>query len=163
MVGKLSNFSGWSTIKGQYISRKHFSTEVLQRLTDKIALSESQHGAEFVLALEPVTPSHINVPRERALEVFGRLGVWDTPRNTGVLLYISFDLQAIEIIADRGLEVDNAEWARICEHMASRFKAGEYKEGINDAINAITEVLIRVCPPSENDEKNWLSDTPVVL
>ena len=35
--------------------------------------------------------------------MFGKLGVWDTERNNGVLIYLLLAEHAIEIVADRGL------------------------------------------------------------
>ena len=42
-------------------------------------------------------------PRERALEVFALLRVWDTERNDGVLIYLLLADRDVEIVADRGI------------------------------------------------------------
>jgi len=41
--------------------------------------------------------------RERALEVFSELRVWDTEHNNGVLIYLLLADRDVEIIADRGI------------------------------------------------------------
>ena len=41
--------------------------------------------------------------RQRALQVFGQFGVWDTAHNNGVLIYVLMADHAVEIIADRGI------------------------------------------------------------
>ena len=55
-------------------------------------------------------------PRERALEVFGLLRVWDTERNDGVLVYLLLADRDVEIVADRGIHarVGEAAWEAIC-------------------------------------------------
>ena len=61
--------------------------------------------------------------------MFGKLRVWDTEHNNGVLIYLLLAEHAIEIVADRGLSsrVDRASgsascsaWARPSTKAASR-------------------------------------------
>ena len=40
--------------------------------------------------------------------MFGKLRVWDTEHNNGVLIYLLLAEHAIEIVADRGLEPPRA-------------------------------------------------------
>jgi len=56
--------------------------------------------------------------------VFAQLRVWDTNRNTGVLLYVLLADWAIEIIADRAVaaHVDQAEWDAVCPSQASEYR-----------------------------------------
>ena len=51
-------------------------------------------------------------PRERALEVFGSLGIWDTAENCGVLVYLLLADRDVEIVADRGIhaQVGTEAW-----------------------------------------------------
>ena len=87
--GKWRELTGWSSIEGQWLRRKHFTPEVLAHIAERIRQAEQGHTGELVVAIEAVMPAHERNSRLRALEVFGRLGVWDTPLNTGVLLYIT--------------------------------------------------------------------------
>ena len=41
--------------------------------------------------------------RERAIEVFSRLRVWDPEENTGVLIYVQWLDRRVEIVVDRGV------------------------------------------------------------
>ena len=47
--------------------------------------------------------------------MFGKLRVWDTEHNNGVLIYLLLAEHCIEIVADRGIDrhVDDARWAAI--------------------------------------------------
>jgi uncharacterized membrane protein len=53
--------------------------------------------------------------------MFGKLRVWDTEHNNGVLVYVLLAEHAIEIVADRGLRrhVDDNHWQTVVAHMAS--------------------------------------------
>ena len=61
-------------------------------------------------------------PRERALEVFSRLRIWDTEDNCGVLIYLLLADRDVEIVADRGIhrKVGDEAWQAICRGDGSR-------------------------------------------
>jgi uncharacterized membrane protein len=102
--------------------------------------------------------------RQRAIEVFSQLRVWDTERNNGVLLYILFADRDVEIVADRGVArlVPDSEWRGVCEQIEARFRAGEYTAGTISGVIAIAGHLGRHFPPAPN-QANELSDSPVLL
>jgi len=136
---------------------------VLQRLAEHIHASENGHAGELVLAIEAVAPAHERDSRARALEVFGRLHVWDTPGNTGVLLYLALDRHAIELIADRGVAAPAEVWSEICAALQERLRKGEFIHGILAAIDAIEQVCAQYCPLVDADHPNTLPDAPVLL
>src|SRR5690606_32263714 len=100
--------TGVAGLEGHWLRRKYFSPVVLQALAERIHASEAGHTGELVLAVEAVSPLHEPDSHARALEVFGRLRVWDTPHNTGVLLYLALDRHHIQVIADRGVTAPDA-------------------------------------------------------
>jgi hypothetical protein len=106
----------WST-------RRRFTAKVLGDIEATISQVESQHAGEirFVVetALHPGALWRDVTPRQRALEVFAHLGVWDTQHNNGVLIYVLLADRAVEILADRGLaaQVAPGEWEQICREM----------------------------------------------
>src|SRR5690606_6131876 len=132
-----------------------------QRITD----SEQQHTGELVVVIEGVMPKHETDSRMRALEVFGRMRAWDTPLNTGVLLYLALDKHAIEIIADRGIAATDSDWAYVCSELQTRLAQGDFIEGVLAAIDAIEQVLLRSCPAmvAGDPARNDLPDAPVML
>jgi uncharacterized membrane protein len=67
-------------------------------------------------------------PRERAIEVFGLLRVWDTEHNNGVLIYVLHAEHAVEIVCGSGLArcVSQADWDGLCRRWRRRFRAGRY-------------------------------------
>ena len=64
--------------------------------------------------------------------MFGKLRVWDTEHNNGVLIYLLLAEHAIEIVADRGLDrhVDAGRvGSAIAGACATAFHAGRFEDG----------------------------------
>ena len=65
---------------------------MLEAIERAIADSELAHSAEIRFAIEgALEPGEVwlgKTPRQRALEVFAALGVWDTEANNGILIYL---------------------------------------------------------------------------
>src|SRR3569623_1087384 len=101
--------------------------------------------------------------RERAVAMFAKLRVWDTEHNNGVLIYLLLSERAIEIVADRGLtsRVPEAEWARIVGAMRGEFQAGRFEQGLVQAIDAVTALLMQHFAAAAGDANpNELPDEP---
>ena len=141
----------------------------LERIEERVAASEAHHSGEIRVCVEAGLPlSYLRrgaAVRERAVMMFGKLRVWDTEHNNGVLIYLLLAEHAIEIVADRGLNrvVDAAQWRALTDGMAEAFRAGRYEAGLNDAVDAVGALLSRhfgveahVANPNE------LPDAPVV-
>jgi uncharacterized membrane protein len=150
-------------------TRRAIPPALLERLTAHVADSERRHTGEIRIYVEAGLPmSYLwrdATPRERAIAMFGKLGVWDTEQNNGVLVYLLLAERAIEIVADRGLSrhVSDAEWQRIVHGMGAAFGAGRYEEGLVAAIAAVDAVLVRHFPASAGSANpNELPDAPVL-
>ena len=107
---------------------------------------------------------HVLTSRGRALELFGRLRVWDTERNSGVLVYVLLADRHVEIVADRGIhrQVGATAWESICGAMQREFAAGHYRDGALAGVQAISDLLATYFPPqAENPDE--LPNRPVVL
>ena len=102
--------------------------------------------------------------RERAIEVFSLLRVWDTEHNNGVLIYLLLADRDVEIVADRGIhaKVGSREWEKICRKMETAFKQANYAEGVLSGIQAVTRHLVEHFP-AVGAGRNELPDKPVVL
>jgi len=139
----------------------------LQRIEARVAASEQRHSGEIRVCVEAGLPlSYIRREarvRERAVMMFGKLRVWDTEHNNGVLIYLLLAEHAIEIVADRGLakHVDAARWAQIAGAMSAAFKAGQFEAGLNQAIDAVDALLAQhfALQPGEANP-NELPDAP---
>jgi uncharacterized membrane protein len=141
----------------------------LQRIEARVAASEARHSGEIRVCVEAGLPlSYLRraAPvRERAVMMFGKLRVWDTEHNNGVLIYLLLAEHAIEIVADRGVarHADAAQWQGIAATMAAAFKSGQFEAGLNLAIDAVDALLathFALAPGEANP--NELPDAPYV-
>jgi uncharacterized membrane protein len=103
-------------------------------------------------------------PRERALEVFGLLRVWDTEHNSGILIYVLHAEHAVEIVADRGIasRVPQSDWDALCRLLETHFRAGRYGEGALAAVNGAAALLEKHFP-AHKAGRNELPDQPLLL
>ena len=149
-----------------WLALRPFPRSTLTKIEHAIKASERSHSGEIRFAVEgPLHLAHMRVStRERARQVFGQLGVWDTEGNSGVLIYVQLVDRRIEIVADRGIaaRVKQPEWDAVCRAMERAFKAGEYEAGALAAIQAVTAILAQHFPPGAANP-NELSDKPAVL
>jgi uncharacterized membrane protein len=149
-------------------TRRRFTRDVLARIEAAIAGVEGRHAGEIRFAIETAfdLPElwYGVTPRERAVVVFGQLGVWDTAGNNGVLIYVLMADHRVEIVADRAIaaRVPHGEWEAICRGMEARFADGRYAEGAEGAIAAVGALLARHFP-AQGGDRNEQPDAPVVL
>lgn len=150
-------------------AKRHFPPLTLDAVQRAIADSERHHLGEVCFAVEGrlafADVLRGRTPRDRAREVFTHLRVWDTTRNSGVLVYILLADQAIEIVADRAVaaSVDQAEWDRVCALMQKHFTAGNYQGGAIAGIEAISAILVRWFPSDGTTNSDELANRPVIL
>ena len=150
-------------------TRRAIPADVQQRLAEHVARSERRHTGEIRIYVEAGLPmSYLwqdATPRERAVAMFGKLGVWDTEQNNGVLVYLLLAEHAIEVVADRGLSrhVSAAQWQEIVAGMSAAFRAGRYEEGLKQAVDAVDQLLVRHFPADgAAGDANELPDEPVL-
>lgn len=150
-------------------ARRVLTKDALARIEARVAASEKTHSGEIRVVVEAGLPfSYLRrgaTPRQRAVALFGKLGVWDTERNNGVLIYMLVAERAIEIVADRGLNahVPALEWAAIAEGMQVAFREGRFEAGLSAAVDAVDALLVRhfAALPGAADI-NELPDAPIV-
>ncbi|MES2940158.1 MAG: TPM domain-containing protein [Pseudomonadota bacterium] len=148
---------------------KAIPPDMLERLTRRVAASEKRHSGEIRLCVEAGLPmSYLwrdAAPRERAVAMFGKLGVWDTEHNNGVLVYLLLAERAIEIVADRGLNrhVSPEQWREIVARMAGNLRDGRFEDGLTQALEEVSALLVQHFPLQAGEaDKNELPDEPVL-
>ncbi|WP_296494669.1 TPM domain-containing protein [Rhodoferax sp.] len=124
---------------------------LLDKLAAQVAHSEAGHSGEIRIYVEPGLPlsylwqpaSMAQITHERALAMFGKLRVWDTAHNNGVLIYLLLAEHRIEIVADRGLNerVSPDTWPRLVASMGAAFKAGDFEGGLTQAVQEVSSLL----------------------
>ena len=125
------------------------------------------HSGEIRLSIEAGLPlSYLWQDlgaRDRAVTLFGKLRVWDTEHNNGVLIYLLLADHSIEIVADRGLarHVSQAQWDALVAGMGEAFRAGRFEAGLAQAIDAVDALLrAALCAGAGALNPNELPDAP---
>jgi uncharacterized membrane protein len=147
-----------------------FPRQALLDIEAAVDQSEQLHSGEIRVAIESsLEPGELwrgRTPRERALEVFAALGVWDTEANNGVLIYVLLADHDVEIVADRGFNgrVTAAEWAGICEDIDTDFRSGRFPQGVVSGVQRVGRIIGAHFPqrPGQRDE-NELPNRPALL
>lgn len=158
----------------QWLARRAFPARAMQAIETAVANAEQRHVGELRFVVEAGLPIdellHDVSTRDRAVDVFSRLRVWDTEHNSGVLVYVQLIDRRVEIVADRGIsaKVEQSSWDAICRHMESAFRDGAYLRGALDAVEKVGQILATNFPaPSANgrnfNNENELPDRPLVL
>jgi uncharacterized membrane protein len=150
-------------------ARRVLGKDALARIEARVAASEKHHSGEIRVVVEAGLPlSYLRrhaTPRDRAIALFGKLGVWDTERNNGVLIYLLLAERAIEIVADRGLNrhVPAAGWEELAGSMRSAFQAADFEGGLLRAVDVVDALLVRhfAAQPGDSDV-NELPDAPLL-
>jgi uncharacterized membrane protein len=151
----------WST-------RRHFTPQVRDAIERAIAECEAHHAGEIRFVVETAfdLPElwHDLSARQRALQLFGQLGVWDTAHNNGVLIYVLMADRAVEIIADRGIaaRVQQQEWEGVCRQMERYYKERKFQEGSIAGIQGVGAILGRHFPGKRHGDHE-LPNQPVLL
>lgn len=145
-----------------------FPRDSLRRITEAIAAAEARHHGEIRFAVEaslaaPEIARGVSA-REKAVEAFARLGVWDTEANNGVLIYLLLADRDVEIVADRGVhaKVGPDGWEAVCRKMEAEFKAGRFESGVLAGIAEVGRHL-ETHFPRKGGDVNELPDAPVLL
>jgi uncharacterized membrane protein len=142
-----------------------FPDSALSRIESAVHTAEKEHSGEIRIALEGDLGLGAlwadQSPRERAIEVFSQLGVWDTERNNGVLIYVLLADRDVEIVADRGFtpHVEPHEWEGVCRAMESELAAGRWEEGIVAGVDGVSRIIAKHFPRGDEDP-NELPDRP---
>jgi uncharacterized membrane protein len=151
-----------------WLVRRAFPAHTMEVIRRAIAENEAHHQGEIRFAVEaaldPAALWRGQSARERAIDAFSHLRVWDTERNNGVLIYLLLADHDVEIVADRAIhqKVGAESWEEICQMMEAAFRAGRFEEGVLDGIRAVGKHLVRHYP-SQGEKGNELPDVPVIL
>jgi uncharacterized membrane protein len=164
------NFKRWfkHALMPPWAWRRAFPQSTLDAIEAAIRASETTHGGEIRFAIENSLPGTLvwrgMSGRERAIEMFSNLRVWDTEHNSGVLIYLLLADHDIEIVADRGIaaRVGHAEWESIAQGMEAAFRQGEYARGALQGIDRVGALLAQHFP-SAGHNPDELANRPVIV
>jgi uncharacterized membrane protein len=159
---------GRHLVEHRWRVRRIFPAEVLTAIEQAIKAGETTHSGQVRFVVEGAldgAPLFRNQPaRERALDIFSQLRIWDTAHNNGVLIYLLLADRDVEIVADRGIDarVGSAGWEKICADMETSFRTGNFAGGVIRGIQAVSRQLAAHFP-KHGAGRNELPDAPVVI
>ena len=146
-----------------------FPRATLAAIESAVAREENRHRGELRVVIEGGLPLRALVAgrtaRERALEHFNRMRVWDTEDNAGVLIYLLLADRRVEIVADRGIHarVGATAWETICGAMQQEFAAERHEAGVLMGLAAASDLLARHFPAESGANPDELPNAPVIL
>lgn len=153
---------------GRGAVRRAFPQRALDAIERAIRETEARHdgqirfAVEAALDLSPLLAGQ--TARERAIDVFSELRVWDTENNNGVLIYLLLADRDVEIVADRGAHamVGQEVWEMVCRDMETAFRDGKYEVGVLAGIRSVGRLLTQHYPRA-GEKLNELPDRPVLI
>lgn len=152
-----------------WLVRKRFPAETMTSIHKTITESERSHLGEICFAVEGALPWLDALDgiaaRERALQIFSQLHVWDTEFNNGILIYLLLADRDVEIVADRGIHarVGTEGWEAICRAMEHEFRQDHFEVGVLLGIERISSIMRKEYPLRKQHNPNELPDAPVVI
>jgi uncharacterized membrane protein len=159
---------GKHLLEHHWRARRIFPPKALAAIEQAIKAGEATHSGQVRFVVEGALdgkPLFKNQPaRERALDIFSQLRIWDTAHNNGVLIYLLLADRKVEIVADRGIDakVGASGWQKICAAMEIDFRAGNFESGVIKGIQAVSQQLAAHFP-KHGTGPNELPDAPVVI
>jgi uncharacterized membrane protein len=151
-------------------SRRQLPGDALQRLEAAVRASEARHLGELRICVEAgLSLPRLwrgQSPRQRAIECFGLLRVWDTEHNNGVLIHLLLADRRIEVVADRGLSqrVPPETWQALTDHLGQALAQGQIEAGLQQAIAHVGDLLHAHFPaPVHAPNPNELPDAIVLI
>ncbi|NGP89991.1 TPM domain-containing protein [Fodinibius halophilus] len=90
---------------------------------------------------------------ERSAQVFHDLGMDQTQRQNGVLIYIASEDHKAAVYAGKGIhtEVEEGFWSDVLDILLQHFKEDAYEEGIEKAVHKVGNKLIELFPYKKGD------------
>jgi uncharacterized membrane protein len=149
--------------------RRAFPPEAMRAIERTIGEEERRHAGQIRFAVEASLPIAELIrgtsARERAIECFSSLRIWDTEHNSGVLIYLLLADRSVEIVADRGIhsKVGAAAWDAICGEMQAELARGQFERGVVLGVRAVSDLLAAHFPSKPGERANELPDAPAVL
>ncbi len=136
--------------------RHFFSKLDSHRIVEAIAGAEKKSSGEIRVHVTRRKPDNLE---ERAKRRFELLGMSRTARRNGVLIYIAPKVRRFRILGDSGIHEKCGDdfWKETAVEMESRFRRGQFTEGLVHGIARIGDVLAEHFP-REGTDVNELPD-----
>jgi uncharacterized membrane protein len=129
-----------------WVTRRKFPPALLDKIEQTIRECEATHAGQIRFAVEHA----LDLPellrgmsgRERAMDVFSMLRVWDTAHNNGVLIYLLLADRDVRSSPTAGTRASGPKAGRqICQAMEVALRRGDFEGGVLDGIRAVSAHL----------------------
>lgn len=126
-----------------------------QRIAEAVVQAENQTSAEIMVKLSAVT-SMDEPMLDIARAEFARMGLPALALDNGVLVYISLNRHAVEIVVGQGAvdALPQALWDAAVQTIVGGFKGGNPADGIVQAVRDMTAPLAQAFPVTQPDTVN---------
>ncbi len=155
-------------IGGRRAAQRAFTPSCLNAIEQEIAAGELKHRCEIRFVVEADMDLGLVragvTPKQRALDLFARLGVWDTEENVGLLLYVSFADRSVELIVDRAIKsrLGDDHWHQKLVHLSAAYRQDHFEAATIDLIKSINEDL-QIHFPANEYSINELPNKPTLI
>ena len=149
-------------------TRRHFPAAVLESIEAAIAAAEARTSGEIRFMVETALDGSDLwarlTPRDRALQTFSDLHLWNTELRNGVLIYVLMADRDVEIVADRGVAAVIAvtQWDAVCRLMEGHFREGRFAAGAVAGVEAVGRLLEQHFPAQAHN-RDELPNQPALL
>lgn len=153
----------WAKLLHQFRpTRAHVLRQNADKISRAVAMAEQQHQGEICVVVERRLPLAYllldDAFAKRAYHLFCVEGVWDTPQNTGVLIYVNLAHHRLMILGDRGIHgVVGNHWQKIVDDALNHCKK-DVVGGLLFAIDKIGMALRQYDKLYEHENDNALDN-----
>jgi putative membrane protein len=116
------------------------------RVRAAVQVGERRTSAEIAVSIAPFFFGDVERAAQRA---FAKLGIAQTRRRNGVLVFVVPARHAVVVIPDDGASahLDHSVWTRAASTIASGFARADGTAGLVEGIAELVEALRSVFPP----------------
>lgn len=134
----------------------YLSEEQEQHIIDAIGEAEKRTSGEIRVHIEAECKRD---PLVRAARIFHELGMDQTERQNGILIYIASEDHKVAVYAGKGIhkQVEEGFWQDVLNLLVDHFKSDEFEQGIARAVSMAGNKLEELYPYRAGDV-NELTD-----
>jgi len=138
-------------------SNLFLTEEQKQHVIDTIQQAENRTSAEIRVHIEENCSGDA---LDRASRVFHDLGMDQTQRQNGVLIYIASEDYKAAVYAGKGIhsEVEEGFWSDVLQILIDHFKQDDFKNGIAKAVQKVGKKLEKLYPYRTGDVDELSND-----
>ncbi len=127
-----------------------FNLEQQTFIEQAIQNAELQTSGEIRVHIDKICRGNV---LDRASEIFAELHMHETALRNGVLIYLAYDTRKFAILGDVGINqiVPENFWDDIKVRMQIKFRAGQFADGLVEAVHMAGQKLIDHFPKGENN------------